>query len=71
MTLAFFPGGMPGIGEIGIIVLALVLLFGARKLPELARALGASLKEFKKGRQEGASAPPDKSNEKKNDSVAP
>jgi len=52
MTLAFL-GGM-GIGEIGIIVLVLVLLFGARKLPELARALGSSLAEFKRGRQEGA-----------------
>ena len=52
-TLAFLPGAMPGIGEIGIIVLVLVLLFGARKLPELARALGSSLTEFRKGRREG------------------
>ncbi len=54
-ALAFFTGA-PGIGEIAIIALVLVLLFGARKLPELARALGASLNEFKKGQRDGANA---------------
>ncbi len=44
---------MPGLLEIGIIVL--VLLLGARKLPELACALGSSLKGFKRGREEGES----------------
>jgi len=39
--------------EIVLILLALVLLFGARRIPELARSLGRSLSEFKKGRQEG------------------
>jgi sec-independent protein translocase protein TatA len=52
-ALAFLPGGMPGIAEIGVIVLILVLLFGARKLPELSRSLGSSLAEFRKGRREG------------------
>ncbi|MGQ0847964.1 MAG: twin-arginine translocase TatA/TatE family subunit [Actinomycetota bacterium] len=37
-----------------IILLVVVLLFGARKLPQLARSLGASAKEFRKGIQEGA-----------------
>lgn len=41
------------ITEIVLILLALVLLFGARRIPELARSLGRSLSEFKKGRQEG------------------
>ena len=37
-----------GAGEI-ILILALVLiLFGARKLPELAKGLGTGIKEFKK-----------------------
>jgi sec-independent protein translocase protein TatA len=37
-----------------IIILAIVLLlFGSRKLPDLARSLGKSSKEFKKGLQEG------------------
>lgn len=40
--------------EIILIVLAIVLLFGARKLPELARSLGRSSKEFKAGMKEGA-----------------
>ncbi|MGH2556662.1 MAG: twin-arginine translocase TatA/TatE family subunit [Actinomycetota bacterium] len=38
-----------------IIILAIVLLlFGSRKLPDLARSLGKSSKEFKKGLSEGA-----------------
>ncbi len=37
-----------------IIVLVIVLiLFGSNKLPDLARSLGRSLGEFKKGREEG------------------
>jgi len=37
-----------------VVVLVVVVLFGARRLPELARSLGASAKEFKKGIAEGA-----------------
>jgi sec-independent protein translocase protein TatA len=40
--------------ELIVILVVLVLLFGARKLPELARSLGASAKEFRKGVQEGS-----------------
>ncbi len=43
----------PGPLEIIIILVVVLLLFGARRLPDLARSLGASLKEFKKGREEG------------------
>ncbi len=50
-----------GIGytEALLILLAILLLFGARKLPELARALGKSMSEFKKGKEEGMSEKPE------------
>jgi sec-independent protein translocase protein TatA len=35
-----------------IVVLAVLLLFGARKIPELARGLGQGIKEFKKATRE-------------------
>ncbi len=38
-----------GTGEIIIIILVILLLFGARKIPELARSFGKSISEFKKG----------------------
>jgi sec-independent protein translocase protein TatA len=37
-----------------VILVVVILLFGARKLPELARSLGASAREFRKGIQEGS-----------------
>ncbi|MEI6169281.1 MAG: twin-arginine translocase TatA/TatE family subunit [bacterium] len=40
--------------ELLVILLVIIVLFGARKLPDLARSLGKSLSEFKKGREEGA-----------------
>ena len=42
---------MFGIGtqELLIVLGIIVLLFGARKLPELARGVGSSMKEFKRG----------------------
>ncbi|HRP02532.1 MAG TPA: twin-arginine translocase TatA/TatE family subunit [Candidatus Kapabacteria bacterium] len=41
---------MFGLGstEIILIVLVLVLLFGAKKIPELMKGLGSGIKEFKK-----------------------
>jgi sec-independent protein translocase protein TatA len=44
--------GMPGWPETIFILVIVVLLFGAKKLPELARGLGQSLGEFKKARDE-------------------
>lgn len=41
--------GMPGIWEWIVIVGVLMLLFGARRIPELARSLGSGVTEFKKG----------------------
>jgi sec-independent protein translocase protein TatA len=51
-TLAIIPG-MQGHTEIILIVFIILLLFGAKKLPELSRSLGKSLGEFKKGQKEG------------------
>ncbi len=48
--LAFI--SMPGGSEIFIIFLIVLLLFGARKLPELARGLGQSLNEFRRAKDE-------------------
>ncbi len=53
MSLGWIMSGRPGMGEILIIVLILVIFFGAKRLPELARALGRSINEFKKGKAEG------------------
>lgn len=38
-----------GLTEILIVAFIVILLFGAKKLPELAKGLGSSIKEFKKG----------------------
>lgn len=47
---------MPGLGapELLIILLVVMLIFGASRLPKLARSLGESSKEFKKGLAEGS-----------------
>ncbi|MFV1995879.1 MAG: twin-arginine translocase TatA/TatE family subunit [Verrucomicrobiales bacterium] len=44
--------GIPGGPEWMIIFLVLLLLFGAKKLPELARGIGKSMGEFKKAKDE-------------------
>ena len=44
---------MPGGWELVVISLVILLLFGAKKLPELARGLGQGIKEFK-GAVDGA-----------------
>jgi sec-independent protein translocase protein TatA len=45
--------GRIGAPELIIILVVLLLLFGARKLPDLARSLGASAKEFRRGLDDG------------------
>ena len=50
LPIAFIQGiGGP---ELLIILVIILLLFGAKKLPELAKGLGKSMKEFKKAAQE-------------------
>ena len=38
--------------EIALVILVIIVLFGGKKLPELARGLGLGLREFKKAKQE-------------------
>ncbi len=54
--LAFL--GNLGFTELLVIALICLLLFGARKLPELAHSMGSSVQAFKKGMREGADEAP-------------
>ena len=38
-----------GGGELVIVLVILLLLFGAKRIPELAKGLGAGIREFRKG----------------------
>jgi len=46
------PIAMLGIGEMWPILIVVLLLFGAQRLPSLARSMGEGIKEFKKGVRE-------------------
>ena len=47
--------------ELLILLVVVLLLFGARKLPGLARSLGSSAKEFRKGLKDGVEEDEDSS----------
>lgn len=47
--------GSLGTGEIILILVVLLVLFGGSQLPKLARSLGEAQKELKKGMSEGES----------------
>ncbi|MGM0716599.1 MAG: twin-arginine translocase TatA/TatE family subunit [Halobacteriota archaeon] len=51
MTMPLFIGGL-GPPELLLIAGVFILLFGASKLPKLARSMGTATGEFKKGREE-------------------
>ncbi|MFC6988351.1 twin-arginine translocase TatA/TatE family subunit [Haloplanus sp. GCM10025708] len=46
-----FPG-IPGGIELMVVLLIVVLLFGANKVPKLARSSGQAMGEFRRGRQD-------------------
>jgi sec-independent protein translocase protein TatA len=54
-------GALPTLGgpELIIILVIFILLFGAKKLPELGSSVGKSIKNFKRGVDEGQEVPED------------
>tara|TARA_R110001592_G_scaffold50832_1_gene156949 strand:- start:139 stop:339 length:201 start_codon:yes stop_codon:yes gene_type:complete len=48
--------GMLGTQEIIIIAILVILLFGAKKIPQLMRGMGSGIKEFKDGMKDGDQA---------------
>ncbi len=54
-----------GYQELLIILLIVLVLFGANRLPELAKSLGSSVKEFKKGVSEASKTDEPKKDEEK------
>jgi len=56
-----------GIGttELIIILVIILLLFGAKRLPELSKSIGKSVGELRKGVEDGSKTNDEKSNDKK------
>lgn len=54
MSFALIPG-LPTLGPMELIIalVVILLLFGAKRIPELARGLGSGVREFKAGTKEG------------------
>ena len=59
--------GSVGMPELIIGLVVILLLFGAKRVPELARGLGSGVREFKKGTQEGEVEDKKKEEAKKKD----
>ena len=66
MSFALIPG-LPTLGPMELIIalVVILLLFGAKRIPELARGLGSGVREFKAGTKEGQLE--DKNDKKKKD----
>ena len=67
---------IPGLPQVGptelLIILAVILLFfGAKRIPELARSLGRGTREFRQGISEGASTEEATDGQEKDQGKAP
>lgn len=64
MTMAYLSVpvlfAVPGPLELLLIFLVILLLFGAKRLPEIARGLGESIREFKKAISDSGKKPDEK-----------
>ena len=60
--------GMPSMPELLIVLAIVVLLFGAKKIPDLAKGMGKGIKDFKKAIKEDEEEPKEIA---KNDADAP
>ena len=56
---------MIGLPEVAIIGGIVVLMFGAKKIPDLARSVGKGIREFKDGMNEAVEEPIEEEPEKK------
>ena len=59
-----------GAQELILILIIVMVLFGARRIPEIARGLGKSMTEFKKGAKEGEAEASDTADEARDESEA-
>ncbi|MCH8555600.1 MAG: twin-arginine translocase TatA/TatE family subunit [Schleiferiaceae bacterium] len=53
MNIGLIVLGMLGWPQIVLIIVAILILFGGRKIPELMKGLGSGVKEFKDAIKEG------------------
>lgn len=63
--------GMPGTTELLIILAIVVLLFGAKKIPDLAKGLGQGIKNFKKSVKEDEEETKEIASQKEDEATKP
>ncbi len=64
--MLIYPLGIIGVWEIVLIVFVFLLLFGAKRIPELMRGFGKGVKSFKEGLKEVEDEVKNTDDEKKN-----